>query len=170
MARNNAWANAVLHDALNQLPDEAAFHAPRPGFFPSLHATLSHICLVDLYYLDALEAGGLGARVFDQDLPQSRADVFAAQSTVDAHLIAFCEGLDDAALEADCITDRPEGPVTERTGTVLLHLFQHQIHHRGQAHVQLSAAGMAPPQLDEFHLIYDRAPSAQRYRLPTDPT
>jgi uncharacterized damage-inducible protein DinB len=33
---------------------------------------------------------------------------------------------------------------------LLLHLFQHQIHHRGQAHAMLSGTGIKPPQLDEF--------------------
>jgi len=33
---------------------------------------------------------------------------------------------------------------------LLLHLFQHQIHHRGQAHAMLSETRIAPPQLDEF--------------------
>jgi uncharacterized damage-inducible protein DinB len=45
----------------------------------------------------------------------------------------------------------------------LLHLFQHQIHHRGQAHVQLQDAGIAPPQLDDFHLQFERAPSARQF-------
>jgi len=31
-----------------------------------------------------------------------------------------------------------------------MHLFQHQIHHRGQAHGMLSATAVKPPQLDEF--------------------
>jgi uncharacterized damage-inducible protein DinB len=33
---------------------------------------------------------------------------------------------------------------------LLLHLFQHQVHHRGQAHAMLSATTVPPPQLDEF--------------------
>ena len=33
---------------------------------------------------------------------------------------------------------------------LLLHLFQHQVHHRGQAHSMLSATSVSPPQLDEF--------------------
>jgi hypothetical protein len=36
---------------------------------------------------------------------------------------------------------------------LLLHLFQHQIHHRGQAHAMLSATQVAPPQLDEFFSV-----------------
>ena len=39
----------------------------------------------------------------------------------------------------------------ERADRLLLHLFQHDIHHRGQAHAMLSGTGAAPPpQLDEF--------------------
>jgi uncharacterized damage-inducible protein DinB len=31
-----------------------------------------------------------------------------------------------------------------------MHMFQHQTHHRGQAHAMLSGTPVAPPQLDEF--------------------
>ncbi len=42
---------------------------------------------------------------------------------------------------------------TERADRLLLHLFQHQIHHRGQAHAMLGGTGIAPPQLDEFFSV-----------------
>ncbi len=42
---------------------------------------------------------------------------------------------------------------TERADRLLLHLFQHQIHHRGQAHCMLSGTRIPPPQLDEFFSI-----------------
>jgi uncharacterized damage-inducible protein DinB len=38
----------------------------------------------------------------------------------------------------------------ERRDRLLMHLFQHQIHHRGQAHAMLSGTAVKPPQLDEF--------------------
>ena len=41
----------------------------------------------------------------------------------------------------------------ERRDRLLMHLFQHQIHHRGQAHAMLSSTSVAPPQLDEFFAI-----------------
>ena len=53
--------------------------------------------------------------------------------------------------------------VPERVDAILLHLCQHQVHHRGQAHVQLQDAGIAPPQLDDFHLEYGRVPRAQAW-------
>ena len=41
----------------------------------------------------------------------------------------------------------------ERADRLLLHLFQHQVHHRGQAHAMLSSTTVPPPQLDEFFSI-----------------
>ncbi|MDU8942631.1 DinB family protein [Ovoidimarina sediminis] len=163
MALNNAWANATLYGALAGLAP-GAFAAPAPGFFPSLAATLNHIHEVDLYYIDALEGGGAGRSVYEREMEADPVALGRAQAEADRRLAAFCGGLGPAALSARRATERPGGRVLEeRVDALLLHLFQHQIHHRGQAHVQLQAAGLAPPQLDAFHLDFERAPSAAAY-------
>lgn len=162
LAANNAWANRTFYAALADLPD-GAFTAPRPGFFPSLAATMNHILAVDLYYIDALTGGGLGRAVFDREDVTDPVTLGAEQAEADARLLHACMELSGSDLDRVVTTDRPEGPVNERVGDLLPHLFQHQIHHRGQAHVQLSHAGIAPPQLDEFFLAYDRAPTAEEY-------
>lgn len=162
MALNNAWANATLYGAIAGLSDEA-FAAPRPGFFPSLKATLNHIHVVDLYYLDALEQGGQGRRVFEGAEIGHVADLATAQAAVDMRLASLCQRLTPAMLDDVRVTERREGPVEETVGALLLHLFQHQIHHRGQAHTMVLEAGIAPPQLDDFHLEYGRVPSAAAY-------
>jgi uncharacterized damage-inducible protein DinB len=59
MAYNNGWANHRLLAACARLP-QANFVAPRIGFFPSLRATLNHILIIDLFYVDAMEGGTLG--------------------------------------------------------------------------------------------------------------
>lgn len=156
MAENNAWSNHRLLAVVEGLDDEA-FRAPRTGFFPSLQATLNHILSVDLYYLDALTGGGLGLQVFEKFREAESAAVLRKrQSESDARLIGFCGALREADLSAIVITDRGEdGPVPERTDALLLHLFTHQTHHRGQAHAMLSDTPLAPPQLDEFFLAFD---------------
>src|ERR1051325_1263042 len=68
MALNNAWSNRRLLAACAGLSDEE-FAAARVSFFPSLKATLNHILIVDWYYIDALEAGGRGYAIFDEELP-----------------------------------------------------------------------------------------------------
>jgi uncharacterized damage-inducible protein DinB len=49
----------------------------------------------------------------------------------------------------------------ERLDRLLAHLFQHQVHHRGQAHAMLSGTSITPPQLDEFFAV-EEAPLRAR--------
>jgi uncharacterized damage-inducible protein DinB len=162
MAYNNAWANATLHGALKGLSDEQ-FQAAAPGFFPSLGRTLNHIYEVDLYYIDALADGGRGRNVYDREDFTTLSALAAAQKSLDAALIRFCRGLQAPMLDDIRRTDRGDRMHPETVGALLLHLFQHQIHHRGQAHVQVHALGIAPPQLDDFHLNFERAETATGY-------
>lgn len=162
MALNNAWANATFYGALAGLP-EGGFVAAAPGFFGSLARTLNHIYEVDLYYIDALTKGGLGRKVYARDDVEDPKTLGRLQAESDLRLATFCTALSPSDLEAPRHTERQDGVVTERVDRLLLHLFQHQIHHRGQAHVQLQEAGVAPPQLDDFYLEHGRVPSAAAY-------
>ncbi|MGG5889642.1 DinB family protein [Falsiroseomonas sp. HC035] len=150
-AYNNAWANHRLLSACAKL-DAAELAAPRTGFFPSLIATLNHILIIDWFYVDALEGGWLGPKAFADPVPCPKlADLRTAQATVDRRLISHCEALDDDALATEVRVNRDTRVQVERRDRLLLHLFQHQIHHRGQAHAMLSGTGVTPPQLDEFY-------------------
>ncbi|MCV6594951.1 MAG: DinB family protein [Silicimonas sp.] len=160
MALNNAYANRTLYGAIAGL-DRAAFSAPRPGFFPSIAATLNHIYEVDLFYIDALEEGGLGRSVYDRDDVLEVAELARLQAASDLRLARFCAGEIDLDRVVD--VERKGLMSREKIGALLPHLFQHQVHHRGQAHVQIGEAGIAPPQLDDFFLDHGRAPIAQEY-------
>lgn len=156
-ARNNAWANHRLLAVCADLTHED-FTAPLGGFFGSLRATLNHILYVDWYYVDALEGGRLGPAAWHEEEPCATVtELQREQAAVDRRLTAFCEALDGPGLAATVRLIRPDGDKIERVDRVLLHLFQHQVHHRGQAHGQLSATSVAPPQLDEYFLNQDRA-------------
>lgn len=162
MAQNNAWANGVLYDACASLSDAGLWEA-RPGFFGSIGRTLNHTYEVDLYYIDALEAGGAGRSVYLREDIQTLAPLRHAQADADARLIAVAGGLTEPALTELRDTQRPDGVKQERVDWLFLHLIQHQVHHRGQVHTMLSAAGIAPPQLDDFYLEDGRVPSAAPY-------
>ena len=162
MAQNNAWANHTLYTALTPLTKEA-FTARRPGFFPSLCATVNHIHAVDLYYIDALYAGQTGLAVFDRAPVEDHIALAKAQNTADRQLTDMCRNLTPQILGETRGVERRTGPTRESVPALLLHLFQHQIHHRGQAHVQLQDAGIAPPQLDAFHLQFERAPTTGQF-------
>jgi uncharacterized damage-inducible protein DinB len=150
LAYNNAWANFRLLAACDKLPQEQ-FEAKRTSFFPSLKATLNHILVVDWFYVDGLEGGWLGPKAWADGEPCATvADLKREQSAVDARLIAVCEGLSEASLSEFVRLNRDTRVQSERRDRLLLHLFQHQIHHRGQAHAMLAGTPLAPPQLDEF--------------------
>jgi uncharacterized damage-inducible protein DinB len=155
MAYNNAWANHRLLTACAQL-SQPEFVAPRTGFFPSLRATLNHILIVDRYYVDAMEGGTLGPAAFADPEPcATAAALIEAQPDVDRRLLALAERLEDVGLTSTVLLNRGSRVQSERLDRVLLHLFQHQTHHRGQAHAMLSGTSAPPPQLDEFFLADD---------------
>lgn len=153
MAYNNGWANHRLLAACGRL-SQAEFVAPRTGFFPSLRATLNHILIIDRFYVDAMEGGTLGPAAFANREPCETASLLkTAQSEMDRRLVAVVARLGTADLDRIVDVHRGTRIQHERMDRLLLHLFQHQIHHRGQAHAMLSATGVPPPQLDEFFSV-----------------
>lgn len=153
-ALNNQWANHRLLTACAQLSN-AEYEAPRTGFFPSIQGTLCHILEVDRYYLTALE-GDRDGQIKDFSETLAFAQLEASQTRTDQRLVAFCESLREKDLARSVELVRVDGVVRERIDRLLLHLFEHQIHHRGQVHCMLSGTDLKPPQLDEFFLDCDR--------------
>ena len=157
MACNNAWSNHRLLAACSRLSQED-FVAARTSFFPSLKATLNHNLTVDWYYVDALERALAGRPVNTEPTrfftPEEPFDTCVAlspeQHAVDRRLIDACAGLTDARLALPVPVQRRVGVQLEPATRLLAHLFEHQIHHRGQAHAMLAGTPVKPPQLDEF--------------------
>lgn len=149
-AYNNAWANHRLLIACQNL-SQVEFEAVRTGSFPSLQKTLNHVLIIDQFYVDALEGGQLGPRAWENPAPCTTvADLRHKQSAVDQRLINICESLTSDSLDEVVQINRKTRVQTERCDRLLMHLFQHQIHHRGQAHNMLAGTAVKPPQLDEF--------------------
>ncbi|MGL5003805.1 MAG: DinB family protein [Casimicrobium sp.] len=157
MAYNNAWANHRLYKACAQL-SHADFIATRVSFFPTIKMTLNHNLTVDWFYVDALE------RELRSDPPHDDCYVFFKEDepfdtcaelqrehlAVDRRLIEYCKQLRDDELTRYVTIARPSKPQRDTRTRLLAHLFQHQVHHRGQAHAMLAGTHVKPPQLDEF--------------------
>jgi uncharacterized damage-inducible protein DinB len=142
-------------------PEE--FAAARTSFFPSIKATLNHILIVDWYYVEVLERSIAGLppsdnprRHFENAEPfASCEDLSREQRAVDRRLIALCDALDDARMVQPVLLPRRDGVKRDTVSRILAHLFQHQIHHRGQAHAMLAGTRVKPPQLDDFYCAND---------------
>ena len=145
MAEYNAWANRRLYGMARQLTDEQ-YRRDVGAYFKSLHGTLNHLMVADLIWMRRLTGTGdhpdnLNAIVFD-DLPS----LSAARQQEDQRIIRFVDSLSDAQLEEMWDYRTLNGtPWKQRRRDILAHLFNHQAHHRGQAHAILTALGISEP-------------------------
>jgi uncharacterized damage-inducible protein DinB len=149
LARYNRWANRRLYGAIGELPP-AEIAAPRTGFFPSLLKTLNHLIVTDRIWLSRLTATpDPEAKALDQIIAADFADLSAQRAALDARIIGFVADLPPARLGEILVYKTMAGaPYETPVDMVLAHMFNHQTHHRGQAHGMLSGTTVAPPSLD----------------------
>lgn len=148
-ARYNAWANARLHAAATALP-ERDWRADLGAAFGSVMGTLNHLLVTDRIWLARLEERAAPADALDAVLFEAPAALGAARIEEDARLTRYVDGLSEDALRAEIAytrASRPE-PARQRRDRALAHLFNHQTHHRGQAHALLTRLGRDAPALD----------------------
>jgi uncharacterized damage-inducible protein DinB len=159
LAAYNRWANARLYAAALAMPD-GTYRRPTGVFFGSLHGTLNHLLLTDRLWLKRLTGEGEHPNRLDAILYDDRADLTRARVAEDARLIAVVDQYDDAALAGRVAYLTTSGKPQEQVlADILLHLFNHQTHHRGQGHACCSIiTGTEPPSLDL--LAFQRGVSA----------
>ena len=148
LAAYNRWANARLYAAALDL-SEQAYRLHIGVFFGSLHGTLNHLLLTDRLWLKRLTGNGEHPNELNAILYDNRNEL--ARIAEDNRLIAVVgEYYDDAALAALHSYKTTSGmPHSQVRSSILTHLFNHQTHHRGEAHGCLSIlTGAAPPVLD----------------------
>jgi uncharacterized damage-inducible protein DinB len=145
MARYNAWANARLFRMAGALQDEL-YRKEVGSYFKSLHGTLNHLLAADRIWMRRLTGMGdhpdkLNAILFD-DLPS----LHAARLAEDGRIIGFVQGLAESAFEELLDYRTLNGtPQRQRRREILAHLFNHETHHRGQAHAILTVLGVTEP-------------------------
>jgi uncharacterized damage-inducible protein DinB len=153
----NAWYNARLYAAAAAVSD-ADYRAERGAFFKSLHGTLNHLLVGDRIWMQRFTGQGEVPKSLDAILHDDFSALRAARAAEDAKISRYVAGLTDADLA---------GPIRYRTfvnpasieqtlAPALDHFFNHQTHHRGQAHALLCAVigNAATPSFDL--IIYQR--------------
>ncbi|MBL8836221.1 MAG: damage-inducible protein DinB [Alphaproteobacteria bacterium] len=152
-ARYNRWANDRLYSACASL-SEADYLKPRESFFGSIHATLNHLLVGDRIWMGRLTRHDPGIKALNQILYADFSGLRVARSAEDAQIIAFVDGLDAPTLNG-ALRYKSMAGKTQSTPVrwVLAHLFNHQTHHRGQAHGLLSQTMVKPPELDLLYFL-----------------
>ena len=154
MAKYNEWMNTKLYEAAMRLPGEE-LNADRNAFFGSILGTLNHLAVGDTLWLKrfATHPANYSTLELARNLP-TPASLDQLLYTDVQSLSTFRRSLDQVIVEwARSIADHDLDHVLHYANTkgvladknffsLVMHFFNHQTHHRGQATTLLSQAGV----------------------------
>ncbi len=149
LAAYNEWANHRLYEAASRVPDPD-YRADRGAFFGSLHGTLNHLLLGDRIWMHRFTGEGSEPTALDAVLYDDLAELRAARGVEDARIRAYVGRLGEADLAGVLRYRSTRNPaeIEQYLAPLLLHFFNHQTHHRGQAHCLLTALTGEAPSFD----------------------
>lgn len=135
----NAWANERLYNTSAKLNDDE-YRADRGAFFKSVHGTLNHLLAADRIWMKRFTGQGEAPGRLDAILHEELASLRAARDREDARIEAYVGQLTEEELAANFsyLTIVNPKTVTQPLAPALDHFFNHQTHHRGQAHAMLT--------------------------------
>lgn len=158
MARYNAWQNNQLRSIVAKM-DESALREERGAFFGSIFATLNHILWADTLWMskwcsDVAEPDRSGDHTAFTPTP----GVWDAERfRMDGRIRIWAQTLSNMDLrdEISWFSGIRNETLTRPMGLCVVHMFNHQTHHRGQISQMLSAAGIPPPVSDLIFMPED---------------
>ena len=165
MAAYNQLMNQRMIAAVDNLPKEELL-ADKGAFFGSILGTLNHIFVGDIIWLKRIAKNPSAEETLsflDQiekplqlnSLLFSEIECFKKQRViVDEALVKLCKRLTDQDLDAMLDYSNMKGDMHSKClSDLLLHLFLHQIHHRGQITTLLSQDGIDFGETDLVEII-----------------
>ena len=157
LAHYNAWMNTKLYDAAATLSPQA-LGLDRGAFFGSILGTLNHIVVGDTLWLKRFatlpaQPAAMAALEAVRQLPNpvgldevlftDLAALRQRRTLLDEAISAWVAALTEADLAANLNYANTKGVAQSKPfDTLLLHFFNHQTHHRGQATTLLAQAGV----------------------------
>jgi uncharacterized damage-inducible protein DinB len=156
MAAYNAEMNRRLYGAAARLSGDER-RAFRGGFWGSIHGTLTHILWGDQQWMSRFDNWPKPQTPIKQSsqMIEDFAELTAEREKSDGDIILWAHEVDDAWLGDDMVwfSGAANREVRAPKGLLVAHFFNHQTHHRGQAHAMLTAAGQETGDTDLFLLI-----------------
>jgi uncharacterized damage-inducible protein DinB len=149
LAGYNRWCNERLYAAAGALTEDE-LRADRGVFFRSMLGTLNHILVADRIWMRRFTGSGEAPARLDAILHNGFDALRAARQSEDARIADWVGGLTEAELSATVTYETVSNPqtITQRLAPALTHFFNHQTHHRGQAHAILTGFGRDAPSFD----------------------
>lgn len=148
LADYHLWAFETLYEALLPL-DDARYRAEAGLFFHSIHGTLNHLLVADSVWFGRFSGQPFTVSGLDAELETDRAALERRLCTHAAGWRAWLEDKSAATLAAPLVYSNMSGTRFEQeTATLLLHVFNHATHHRGQISAAITGFGLEAPEMD----------------------
>lgn len=143
-AEYNGYANRAMHKVLQGVEPPALLSEDRHSFYGSIIGLLNHVLVSDLVWLSRFKHHFPSIRALDHDrlpfTPESFSQILyedleqfrEARIEIDELIAAFVDELQEETLASQFTYTNSKG--VERTldlGGSLLHMFNHETHHRG---------------------------------------
>ena len=156
MAAYNSEMNRRLYGAAERIPD-AARRAQRGAFWGSLHGTLCHLLWGDRMWMARFD-GWEKPAVVQKDSATLIEDFDAllkARVEADAKIEAWAGRVTDDWLAEEQVffSSSAQRELRQPRSFLVAHLFNHQTHHRGQAHALITACGEQTGDTDLFLVL-----------------
>jgi uncharacterized damage-inducible protein DinB len=156
MATYNAEMNRRIFAAAARLSD-AERRRPRGAFWGSIHGTLCHLMWGDRMWMSRFD-GWPKLGVMQKDsagLVEDFAELARERTEADARIVAWAERIDGAWLGSDMVwfSQSAQKELRHPRAFLVTHFFNHQTHHRGQAHAMITAAGEQTGDTDLFLVV-----------------
>ena len=130
-----SWANARVYKAASDMSDDA-YRKDGGAFFGSVHRPLNHLLVTDRIWMKRFGARDDAPTRLDEILFEDFAELSAARQAEDAAIENWIGMLTQADLSGMIryrrATENTE--IAQPLISALVHMFNHQTHHRGQVH------------------------------------
>jgi uncharacterized damage-inducible protein DinB len=143
MAEYNHWMNRRMYAACATVGD-AERRRDHGLFFKSIHSTLNHLLWGDRAWMRRFTGKDYPLSAPGQDLFQDFAELQTAREEMDGEILTFARGITAGWLETGLTwTSQLYGfTQTAPRFSLVLQMFNHETHHRGQVHAILTRLGV----------------------------
>lgn len=152
MADHNRWMNEGLYAVCARLSEEER-KQDLGAYFRSIHGTFNHLVLVDRLWLGRLRDEPYLVASLDQELYADYATLERERAKTDSDIQEYVAMLEPSRLADPVayVSLLKKTTVILPLGLILVHLFHHQTHHRGQVTTLISQLGQ---DFGETDMIY----------------
>ena len=152
MTAYNRWQNKSLYSAANKLSSHDR-NQQRGAFFGSIQGTFNHLLWGDMLWISRFTKSKpptTSNMSQTTELYRSWKELCSAREKFDKSLFQWANNIEDSWLQSDLTWKSValNRSFKNPTWLLVLHMFNHQTHHRGQIHAMLTSAGAQPDDTD----------------------